>query len=284
MSRCGPCAGSRVTDTTDAPGHDPRRGHGEITDPGRVTAFLSGAAARRPANLRDLGGLRTTDGYRVRHGVLYRSDAPRPGDPRDARALDLPEGSPWPPRTVVDLRSAAETGEPHPLADVADVRPVPLGASLTPERVATAAAGKDGLGLAYRLLAAEAGAELAGIVRTVADAPAPVLVHCAAGKDRTGIVVGVLLAVLDVPRATVVADYLRTNEVLPTLWDRLRAWGQPEPDDEALLGVDATALEAVLDDLDAHPAGAAGRLREWGVGDDDLRRLAERLLEPVLPH
>ncbi|GAA1099976.1 tyrosine-protein phosphatase [Pseudonocardia alni] len=249
-----------------------------------MTAFLSSAATRRPANLRDLGGLRTTDGYRVRHGVLYRSDAPRPGDPRDARALDLPEGSPWPPRTVVDLRSAAETREPHPLADVADVRPVPLGASLTPERVATAAAGEDGLGWAYRLLAAEAGAELAGIVRTVADAPAPVLVHCAAGKDRTGIVVGVLLAVLDVPRATVVADYLRTNEVLPTLWDRLRAWGQPEPDDEALLGVDAAALEAVLDDLDAHPAGAAGRLREWGVGDDDLRRLAERLLEPVLPH
>lgn len=47
--------------------------------------------------------------------------------------------------------------------------------------------------------------------------------------------------------------------------------------------MDAAALEAVLDDLDAHPGGPAGRLRSWGVTDDDLRRLAERLLEPDLP-
>jgi protein-tyrosine phosphatase len=272
-----------VIEATDAPGHA-RWPCGEvIADPDRVTAFLTDAATGRPANLRDLGGTRTDDGYRVRHGVLYRSDAPQPGDPRTARHVDLPQGSSWPPATVIDLRSAAETVAPHPLGDVADVRPVPLGASLTPERVADASAGQDGLAWAYRLLAAEAGGELARIVRIVADAPAPVLVHCAAGKDRTGLVVGVLLAVLGVPRATIVEDYLRTNENLRTLWARLRQWGQPEPGHDALLGVDAAALEAVLDDMDAHSDGVLGRLREAGVTDGDLRRLAERLLEPDLP-
>ena len=81
---------------------------------------------RTPANLRDVGGLPTTDGRRLRAGEYLRSDAPQPGD------LGTP-----PVGTVVDLRSRAETrGLPHPLAAVADVHEVPLGASLAPEVVA----------------------------------------------------------------------------------------------------------------------------------------------------
>lgn len=264
-----------------------------ITDPVRVTAFRTRRPVTgRPANLRDLGGTRTHDGYRVRAGVLYRSDAPQPHDPRSAREVGLPATAAWPPATVVDLRSHAETTPPHPMADIADVRQVPLGESPTPARVADAV-GQEGPARAYRLLADEAGNALADVLRLVAGAPGPVLVHCVAGTDRTGLAIGVLLAALGVPRATIVEDHLRTDDDRTTPWARLRAAGQPERDHDALLGVDATApettaletlaLETVLDDLDAHPGGVHGRLRAAGVTDGDLRRLAERLLEPDCP-
>jgi protein-tyrosine phosphatase len=62
-------------------------------------------------NVRDVGGLPTEDGRTTRAGVLYRSDAPLPGDPTPAGIAA------WPPRTVLDLRSSRErAAAPHPLA------------------------------------------------------------------------------------------------------------------------------------------------------------------------
>ncbi|MDQ4119783.1 MAG: tyrosine-protein phosphatase [Actinomycetota bacterium] len=244
-------------------------------------AVSSPARPTFPANLRDVGGIRTADGYVLRDGVLYRGDAPQPGDPRSAHRLGLDPTTIWPPATVVDLRSEAETrGRPHPFADVARVHRVALGASLAPDRVATTPAGDRDLTWAYRRLAAEAGSELARIVGLLAHEPGPLLVHCAAGKDRTGLVVATVLAALEVPRERIVADYLRTNDVLDALWARLRAAGVPDPDHDALYGVEASALEAVLDDLDGHDGGVHGYLVAAGTDPADLRRLAERLLEP----
>ncbi|MFR9804588.1 tyrosine-protein phosphatase [Pseudonocardia sp. RS010] len=226
-------------------------------------------ALRTPANLRDVGGLPTIDGRRLRAGEYLRSDAPQPGD------LGTPA-----PGTVVDLRSRAETrGLSHPLAEIADVHEVPLGASLAPEVVAATPADRRDIAWAYRLLVTEAAPALARILRIVARSRGPVLVHCAAGKDRTGIVTAVVLGAVGVPREHVVADYLRTNENLTRLWARLEATGVPLPDDVAgLVGVDGAALEAVLDDMDAHPGGLRGHLLAHGTDPDDLDLLARRLV------
>lgn len=231
-----------------------------------------------PANLRDVGGPVTGEGLRVRTGVLYRGDAPQPGDPRTAREVGLDAGVPWPPATVIDLRSASEAGPSHPLSDVAQVHQIPLGASLAPDRVAATPAADRDITWAYRLLVEEAGPRLARIVGLVAQAPGPVFVHCAAGKDRTGIVIGTVLSVLGVPREQIVADYLRTNDNLDALWARLRAAGTPEPDHDSLLGVEAAALEVVLDELADRPGGVHGRLLDAGTDPSHLHLLTERLL------
>jgi protein-tyrosine phosphatase len=224
-----------------------------------------------PTNLRDVRGLRTDDGGLVCRGALYRSEVPRPEWTEQA------DVAVWPPGTVVDLRSAQERTAPHPLADVATVHTVPLGASLAPALAAEQTSDPD-LDWAYRHLVADAAAEIARIVRIVAGGPGPVLVHCTAGKDRTGIVLAVLLRAVGVRRADIMADYLRTEANLPKLWAVLRAAGMPFPRNEALLGVQAAALDAVLDAIEAAPGGIQGWLSEHGVERSELQQLSARLL------
>lgn len=227
-----------------------------------------------PVNLRDVRGLRTTDGRIVRRGVLYRSEVPLAGA---ARAADV---AVWPPATVLDLRMPEEWSGPHPLSGVAAVHSVPLGGRLAPA-LATARPETDDLRPAYRHLVRDAADAIAGIVELVAAGPGPVLVHCTAGKDRTGIVVAVLLSAAGVRRPDVLADYLRTAPNLPRLWARLRAAGVPEPANRALLGVQADALAAVLDEIAATPGGVPGWLAAHGAAPDAVPALRERLLSPV---
>jgi protein-tyrosine phosphatase len=239
-----------------------------------ISPELTQRTAAAPVNLRDVRGLRTEDGRIVRRAVLYRSEVPLAG------ALRSPDVAAWPPRTVIDLRAPAEYLDPHPLSAVAAVHAIPLGASLAPALAAAQTAALD-LSVAYRHLVHDAAGRIAGIAALVATGPGPVLVHCTAGKDRTGIVIAVLLRAIGVRRDDVLADYLRTEPNLPRLWTSLRAAGVPEPHNRALLGVQADALQAVLDDIEATPGGAAGWLVEHGVHPELLAPLRERLLSPV---
>lgn len=228
------------------------------------------------ANLRDLGGLDTEAGGHTRPGVLLRSAAPRPGDRH-------PGLSSWPPATVLDLRGLDElAGRPHPLAAAGTVvHALPL----LEKAVHSGPNGTDwskipDLASAYLGFLIRGGSKVAGILELVAEADGPVLVHCAAGKDRTGVVIAVLLRAAGVTRAAVLEDYLRTGPELPAILAR-----EPELTTlvdpthvQRLMGVPADAMVAVLDLLDAAPGGAVGWLRGQGASQRAVDTWRRRLV------
>jgi protein-tyrosine phosphatase len=248
------------------------------------------AAHSEPAaqlqNVRDVGGLAVEPAGRIRSGVLLRSDAPFVGD-------HPPHLESWPPRTVIDLRSAGEGGGPHPLQrGGAEVLSLPLlrGASLS----AIAANLGDSfteLSAMYLQMLTGSSAVLVEAVRAIAHRPGPVLVHCSAGKDRTGVLLAVLLSALGVPDGEIMADYERTNANMEGVLLRilhgpgaiadaelLERMGREHPE---LLQASPPAIAAVLAALHGHEGGAAGWLLAHGLSEDDLVRVRGRLVDPT---
>ncbi len=118
-------------------------------------------------------------------------------------------------------------------------------------------------------------------VRAIARAEGAVLVHCAAGKDRTGVVIAFALDAAGIDRDTIVADYMATGERIDAIIARLLA--SPTYHDE-LVGHDPQdhaprvgTMERVLEVTDETHGGAAGWLTTHGLAHDDLQRLRERL-------
>ncbi|MEU8074584.1 tyrosine-protein phosphatase [Catellatospora citrea] len=154
-------------------------------------------------NARDLGGLPTADGGRIRAGALWRTghhDQLPPAAVQAARAGGVGR--------VVDLRWAWELeGRPSPFADDPVYRHVPmlddvLGYVPPPDTYAPM--------LDHNI------ERIGTAVRAVAHAPAgPVVVHCHAGRDRTGVLVALLLRLAGVDHRLIADDYARTDGCSP---------------------------------------------------------------------
>lgn len=224
------------------------------------------------ANLRDVAHADPA----LRPDVLWRSAQPvaGDGDPREVTS--------WPPATVVDLRSPEEVPPgPHPLLPGARVH----GVVLIDHAGDPAALAQRRRTLAEVYLAMlDPGTGLLRAVGLVADGPAPVLVHCAAGKDRTGLVVALALRLVGVPRAAVLADFALTTDAMPEVLRRLVATSPlPAGADLSTLPPEyftapAAALEAVLDVWDDHEGGTGGWARAHGAPDDLVERLRGALV------
>ena len=118
-------------------------------------------------------------------------------------------------------------------------------------------------------------------VRGIAAARSGVLVHCAAGKDRTGVVVALALDAVGVERAAIVADYMVTAERIEAIASRLAATdtyrGEIRGRDPRELAPLPGTMGRLLELVDERHGGSVAWLRAHGLDEDDLRRLRERL-------
>lgn len=258
-------------------------------------------------NVRDVGGLPTVDGRTTRSGVLLRSDNLQDLTADDVAQLLEQRGL----KTVIDLRSGGEvhlTG-PGPLkaSHIRDVQHVHL--SLIPEwdgepdqaevdralddiaqqatlpSLPDRSRPSDPTDLAghYTGYVERAGANIGTALKVLADpASGTSLVHCAAGKDRTGVVIALALSLVGVTRAAVVADYVRSAERAEAILARLAATAAYGP---GLVGVTAvqtapvaSSMEGFLDAVDREYGGPHGLAMSLGVDEETVARLAARLV------
>lgn len=229
------------------------------------------------SNVRDVGGLRAGD-RAVRSGVLLRSDHLDDATVDDITLLAGDLGL----KGVVDLRVEWESPKP-PAWDThgVDVLPLPLfDLSGTTDRSAFQGAPAD----AYAAMLDLAGDALVAILRfAVGLDGAPVLIHCAAGKDRTGIAVAVLLSLAGVDRDDIVADYLATGERMDRVREQLAtktAYDQMATNPMLAQEMTAEPIERVLEVLGAHVGGAEGYLVAHGASPAEVQRWRTLLLAP----
>src|SRR5438874_12465597 len=234
-------------------------------------------------NFRDLGGYPTADGRTARCGPVYPSEAlhHRP-------AADVgPMGDELGIAAVVALRSTAELrGEGRgPLArESIGFHHLPLfdGREARPENWPAIVTLAD----RYFLLAEIAQAPIARLITVLGAAGGPVVYHCAAGKDRTGVVSAVLLGLLGVRDEVIVADYAATQENLEAIIERLMAAKGYQTMLSALppdtLHAEAETMVAFLASMRERYGSMRGYARAAGGTDALVERLEERLLERQL--
>lgn len=245
------------------------------------------AGARLPfdgvVNFRDLGGYRSDLGGTVRFGRVFRSD--RLDRMTDAdRALYRELGI----RTIYDLRRADErevAPDPFPNEHVCIISRLEAAGHPKLGAEPPESEGADLLRLLYRGMLDHAGPDIARVFRGIADPQvAPVLFHCTAGKDRTGMIAALLLEWLGVPRDVVLDDYERTNEYRHEAaerdtFERLVAEGMAPEAAAGLLSAPRWAMEETLAELDTDFGGAERWLRDRaGLDDHVLDELRDQLL------
>lgn len=212
-------------------------------EPGRWV-YLEGAA-----NTRDAGGCATADGRFVKRGMIYRSATLSHLSSSGAaafRALGV--------KTVIDLRNRITPWPPFN----GDVWSVFLASSV--HGCPMSFAKGDGQQEFYIRGVRDNAASFRGAFELLSDAENyPVLYHCAAGKDRTGVMSALLLTLLGVDRDTIIADFRLSEQV-----------GLPGS---------MAAMEALLDSVDEH-GGIGSFLSELGVPADTQGRVRALLLAP----
>lgn len=229
-------------------------------------------------NARDLGGLPTASGRVTRFGALIRSGDLRfvtPAGWQAAQAAGF--------RTIIDLRDDDEVRPGPPLLRAAgldrievpldDIQDVCFWRRLNEE-------GLNGTPLYYRpFLAAKPGRCAAALAAIARARPGGVIFHCTAGRDRTGLIALLLLALAGVRPSAIADDYALSAGQVGPLFAALDVPDSTTGIEAELRRRGTTARAAVLDALSG--LDAAARLRAAGLRDTDITTLRSRLLDPA---
>ncbi len=246
------------------------------------------------ANMRDLGGLPTVDGGTIRPRRLIRSDNLQDLSPAAVRTLVDELGV----TDIVDLRSDTELHEegPGPLVRVTGLthhhhsllpeegRRTTVEEALAMPWASTDEAGRRDVSYwagHYLGYLSDRPESVSAALRVISYSRGATVVHCAAGKDRTGTVVGIALDVAGVRREAILADYALSAVRIERILARLAARPLYGPALQAQPLSDQTpraeTMAAILGALDDGFGGSAGWLRGQGWTDGDLERLRHRL-------
>jgi protein-tyrosine phosphatase len=222
-------------------------------------------------NLRDVGGYPAGPGRQTRWRTLFRTDSlHRLPDRSIDRLIDLGINQ------VIDLRwphelvTAPSAFEAHPAVTY---RSIPL-----LEDDPTPYAGLVGT---YRHILDVRTSQLVEVVRALLEPRGtPAIIGCAAGKDRTGVAIGLLLSAVGVPPVVIADDYHLSAALFarPVDDEHIVDW-RANP---VTLECPPEHMLAALDHLERQHGGARALLRSGGLSDADLEALVERLTEPTL--
>jgi protein-tyrosine phosphatase len=225
-------------------------------------------------NVRDLGGLPTIHGGTVRRGALVRGDAP-------SRLTAAGWSTVWSHgiRTVIDLRATSEivpNASPRP-AGIRAVQ-VPLDDHSDTEFWERWGGGLDCTPLYYAAFLQRFPQRIAEVLGRIADAPpGGVFVHCSGGRDRTGLIVMLLLALAEVPNEVIAEDYELSATRLDPLWREMGLGDQTAGIARLLKRNGTTAHECVVQTVASLKAEAY--LRSAGLTAAQLRSLRTRVID-----
>jgi protein-tyrosine phosphatase len=236
-------------------------------------------------NVRDLGGYEAADGASIRAGQLYRADGVHRASAADLERL-LSLGL----RTVIDLRTPAELEVARFAVDGTDVawHHLPVIAEIwESERVSAIADDDEAVRFLvdrYVDMTAEGGRALAAALSIISDAEGhPALFHCAAGKDRTGVLAAIVLALLGVDDEVIADDYSRSAVAM----ERLREWFIANDERVASIrskqppvfrAAPRDAMLGFLREIEVRYGSVADYVRSIGVDDQTLAQLRAALL------
>jgi protein-tyrosine phosphatase len=230
-------------------------------------------------NLRDVGGYLTADGRRTRWRTLYRSDClDRLDDIGQAWLIDAGL------RTIIDLRDNTEIVErPNVFAESAQVayRRLPFWDEPPPDSL------EPDVSEGYVSEVNQLGERMARLFQAVvAPGALPTLIHCAAGKDRTGIAIALLLEAVGVEREAIAEDYSLSNACLgPEYVVETQKWAESRGYDWAmwahLSDTPPERMQMTLEHIDRRFGGVKQYVMDHGFPAEGFAELRELLTEPA---
>jgi protein-tyrosine phosphatase len=181
------------------------------------------------ANFREIGGYKTADGHQLKRNVLFRS-----GELSGATSKDQEILKSLHIRYEIDLRTDTErkespsrwSGNPPKVISVSVGQPrnsdptAALRSSAAPQ---TAEQALTYMQQATARIALDGAADIGQVLSRLAEGDEPALLHCSAGKDRTGVTVAVLMTLLQIPRDQVYQEYLKSNDAVDQQIQRAKA-------------------------------------------------------------
>lgn len=232
-------------------------------------------------NVRDLGGVHTMAGRRIKNGKLFRSDALHKLTNNDLNTLNE-----YAIATIVDLRSSGELARTGPARlTEGGSRHLHMQVMTGDPQVRNPDQMMRDAQAMYIHMVSESADKYTAVIAALCDPTnQPAVFHCAAGKDRTGITAALIYCILGVDREMIMADYAMTEpnvekimanviEAMPELKEMIekRPAGQKRADENT--------IKALLEHLDMEFGGPVEWLRQNGLSDSSMEMLREAMLD-----